>query len=284
MEIITGEDLKRSHIKNKFMRESLVDKDVVRNSQATEEISVIPSANIILLGGRSIMDKGKKVVFPLMDEIVENNASHNMILGVSGGVRVRHVFSIAHDLGLPTGGLAMLAGGIEEQNARMIYALLAKHRGARVSRERFEELPLFLDGGMIPILVASPPHHYWEMPPVVGIIPEHGPDFGMFMVSEVLGTKSMIFLKDQDGLYTKDPKKNPDAKLIEKISVQELLKMDLQDSLIERSVLEAMLTARHAKKIYIINGTKQGNLTKALRGEDVGTIIYKDEQTTMNNE
>lgn len=35
--------------------------------------------------------------------------------------------------------------------------------------------------------------------------------------------------------------------------------------------------ARHLKQIHIVNGLKPGNITKALNGENGGTIIYKKE-------
>jgi molybdenum storage protein len=200
-----------------------------------------------------------------------------MILSVSGGIRVRHSYSVGLDFGLPPGGLSMLVAGIEEQNARILYALLAKHGGIRMTRDHFEELSMYIHAGMIPIMVPMPPHAYWEKPPKVGNIPDYGPDFGIFMISEVLGTRSMIYIKDQDGLYTEDPRKNPDAELIENISVQKLLQMDLNELIIERSVLEVMARSRRSKKICIINGLKHGNLTRALNGEQVGTVIYKDE-------
>ena len=268
------------------MRESLVDKEVIRSSQAIDEISVLPNSHVILLGGRSIMDNGRKVIFPLIDEIAENNASHQMILGVSGGIRVRHAFSIAHDFGLPTGGMAMLVGGIEEQNTRMIYALLAKHKGARFCRERFEELPLYLDNGMIPILVASPPYHYWEQPPRVGTLPEHGSDFGMFMVSETLGSKSMIYLKDQDGLYTDDPKKNPDAKLIDRVENVTPDIESLAADTLEHTSIGGMATKLEAAKIacatgvpmVIANGHRTNIVEDVLEGRATMTIFGSETQ------
>ena len=42
----------------------------------------------------------------------------------------------------------------------------------------------------------------------------HGSDFGMFQMAEVLGMKQAIYVKDEDGLYDKDPKRHKDAKLI----------------------------------------------------------------------
>ena len=42
---------------------------------------------------------------------------------------------------------------------------------------------------------------------------------------------------------------------------------------VERSVLALMKNAEHRRSIQVINGLKPGNLTRALDGEAVGTII-----------
>ena len=97
------------------------------------------------------------------------------------------------------------------------------------------------------------------------------------MVSEVLGVRSIIYLKDEDGLYTEDPKKNPNAEFIKTTSARELLDRNLPDMLIEPSVLKTMIDARHTRRLQIINGLKPELLTAALAGEQVGTIIYSDD-------
>ena len=275
-DIQNAEFLGRTHLKSRFMKESLVSKATMKSSRSKKVVSIIPDANVVMIGGKSIMDRGKAAVFPMVDEIVENKKKHKLILGVSGGVRLRHTYEIGLDLGLPTGGLAMIAGAVEEQYATMLYALLAKHGGISLPRDCFNELPLYLDTGMIPILICMPPHHYWEKPPHIGIVPEYGSDFGMFMVSEVLGCKSMIFIKDQDGLYDKNPEQHSDARLISRIDVNELLRMDLEDLIVERSVLTMLAKSKQTKEIHIINGLKTGNLTKALSGQAAGSIIYRD--------
>jgi len=84
----------------------------------------------------------------------------------------------------------------------------------------------------------------------------------------------MIYVKDEDGLYTADPKKDPAARHIPRISLQELLERDQDDLVVERAVLELMLSARHIREIQFVNGLKPGQLTAALAGETVGTIIY----------
>ena len=44
--------------------------------------------------------------------------------------------------------------------------------------------------------------------------------------------------KDEDGLYTDNPKVNPEARLIPEVGAQELIEMNLDDLIIERVVLE----------------------------------------------
>ena len=146
-----------------------------------------------------------------------------MVVGVGGGTRVRHTISVALDLGLPTGGVAQLVGAMEEANAVFLNALLAKHGSIVMQREHFWELPLYLESGMLPIVISMPPYHFWEPPPEDGPLPTHGSDFGLFILAEVLGMKQLIFVKDEDGLYDKDPKKHADAKLIKRTTLDELL-------------------------------------------------------------
>jgi len=92
----------------------------------------------------------------------------------------------------------------------------------------------------------------------------------------VYGARKMIYVKDEDGLYTADPKKDPSAEFIPRISVHDLLALDLEDLIVERAVLEFMARARHVREIQFINGLKPGQLTAALNGEPVGTIIYRN--------
>jgi len=58
--------------------------------------------------------------------------------------------------------------------------------------------------------------------------------------------------------------------------VHDLLARDLEDLIVERAVLEFMARARHVREIQFINGLKPGQLTAALNGEPVGTIIYRN--------
>src|SRR6056300_1006397 len=190
----------RTHLDSRFMRESLVDRTVLSNAEVIDEIAILPYLDIISLGGSSIIDRGKSAVFPVIDELLELKGKFKFAVGATGGVRVKHAMAIGLDFGLPVGGLAMIVGANEEQNANMLYSLMAKHGAVRVPKDDYADLPHYLVDEMIPILTLNPPHHYWEKPPKNGVMPESGADFGAYMTAEGMGSRSMIFVRDQDGL------------------------------------------------------------------------------------
>ena len=118
-----------------------------------------------------------------------------------------------------------------------------------------------------------PPYELWEHPPALGKIPPHGSDSGSYLVGEVFGARSVILIKDVDGVYTADPKLDPNATFIPEIKAGELLAMRLQTLPIEPAVLELLTRAKLVKSVRIINGLVPGNLTRVLAGEPVGTLI-----------
>lgn len=239
-------------------------------------VAMMPDVKVLKMGGQSIMDRGRAAVFPILDELVAAKDKHKLLLCCGGGTRARHVYSMASDLELPTGVLAALGGYVPRQNARMLQMLLAKHGGLFIMHDDFEKLPLYFRLGCIPIMTGMPPFGYWEKPTEGGRIPQHRTDAGVFLTAEVLGVKRAIFIKDEDGLFEDDPKKNPSAKLIPRIGARELLARDLADLVVERVVIEYLQRARFCHELQIVNGMKKGMVTRALEGEDVGSIIHKD--------
>ena len=272
-DIVKGEGIHRTHIQGRFTRESLQAKKLLAETEPAREVRLLPDANIVAIGGHSIMDRGKAAVLPFCAEVVRLRHEHKMILGVSGGTRMRHTMSIGLDLGLPTGGLAQIAGAVEEQNATLLQAVMSKDGGVAMCREHFPELPIYLEVGIIPIIICMPPYHFWEEPPKKGRLPMNGPDVGIFLTADVLGAKSLIFVKDQKGLYTDDPELNPNAKFIPEATVDEILEADYPHLIVEEKVIEYMRNGRSIRQIQIINGLEEGNLERALNGEHVGTII-----------
>ncbi|MCF8477163.1 MAG: hypothetical protein K9G60_09035 [Pseudolabrys sp.] len=262
------------HVVSKLMRESLVDRQVIAGSEAPVR-AILPNLNVIQIGGLSIMDRGRSAVMPLLDEIVACQDEHTQVIGVGPGVRARHILSVGLDLGMPTGALAVLAGKSAAQNAYMVSCLLAS-RGFVYLEAPFivQLLPAMLAAARGAVFNGIPPYDLWEHPPAIGKIPPHGSDAGSYLVGEVFGARSIILLKDVDGLYSADPKAHPNAELIPEIGAKELIARKLPTLPIEPVVLELLTRAKLAKSIRLINGLVPGNLTRALNGEPVGTVIH----------
>jgi len=261
---------------NTLINGSLTDKSVMAQTAEQPMFKILPNANVLKIGGQSIIDRGRVAVLPILDELIENLPHHKMIIGTGAGTRARHAYSVGVDLGMPTGVLSVMGTFVSMQNARMIHFLLAKHGIPFIEPVQFPQLPLYLAERQAVVFFGMPPYVFWQRNPEIGRLPAHRTDSGCYLISEMFGARSMLYIKDEDGLYTADPKKDKHAKFISRITVDEMIEMDLQDSVVEPPVLEFMKNAESRRSIQIINGLVPGNITKALNGEPVGTIITAD--------
>ncbi len=72
-----------------------------------------------------------------------------------------------------------------------------------------------------------------------------------------------------EGVYSDDPEKNPDAQFFEKLSYSDVLEKNLR--IMDHSAIS--LCRDNNIRIIVLNIFKQGNITKAVCGEQVGTLI-----------
>lgn len=147
--------------------------------------------------------------------------------------------------------------------------------GDKIGHDDIPKLAAYLNQGCIPVIHGMPPTASGNIHRKKEDYPNRT-DVGAFLLSEVTGAKQCIFIKDVKGLYTDNPKTNPKAEFIPRIGAKELMERDLPDLALERMVLVSMLNSENSREIQIINGMVEGNITRALNGEHVGTIIYKD--------
>ena len=264
----------RQHLNSMLMRESLLDKDVQRSTE-TPVFRMLPDAHVIKIGGRSILDAGRDVVYPVVDALSDCLAAKKLIIGTGGGARSRHVFSIGIDLGLPTGVLAQLTAADALANAHILGTLLAPHGVVAIPPEIFGHLlPLFIKGAPGVIFNGVPPYSLWEHPPATGRIPPHRTDAGSFLLAECFGCASLTLVKDVDGLYDRDPKRHTDAELIREISGSEIRRRGFETLPFDRVILDLLANARLLRSFQLINGRHPERIAAALNGEHVGTIIH----------
>jgi molybdenum storage protein len=265
----------RHHVRSRLMRESLLDRQVERSTEGAV-FRMLPDAHVLKIGGRSIMDAGRGVVFPVVEVLAECLKEHKLILGTGGGVRTRHVFSIGIDLGLPTGVLAQLAQADALGNAHILGTLLAPHGVVAIPPEIFGHLlPLFLHSAPGVVFSSVPPYSLWEHPPGIGRIPPHRTDAGAFLLAECFGCRSVTLVKDVDGLFDADPKLEAKAAFIPEIGVAELRRRNLKTLPFEPIVLDLLENARLIDRFQIVNGHEPRRIQAALRGEHVGTIVHR---------
>lgn len=264
----------RLHIQSELMGESLMDKTLLARTDAGSVYRLMPDLTVLKIGGQSIIDRGRTALLPILDELVAVRKTHKIIIATGGGTRARHAYAIATDLGMPTGVLAKLGSSISEQNALMVALLLTHHGGIKIGHDDLPKLAAYMALGSLPVVHAMPPYGMFEQPPALGRIPPHRTDAGAFLLAEVMGAERCVLIKDEQGLYTADPKKDKTARFIPEIEVNELLAQDLADLAIERSMLEILRNARSLREVFIVNGLERGNIPRVLAGERVGTRIY----------
>jgi len=89
-----------------------------------------------------------------------------------------------------------------------------------------------------------------------------------------LDAELMIKATKVDGVYTADPKQDPSAELIERISSTEVLRRNLK----VMDPAAVSLCRDNAIEVVVLNIFKEGNIERALRGEAIGTRIHHGQE------
>jgi len=261
------------HVASPLARQTLLDTDLTRPVAGGHPIRLLPWLQVVKIGGRSIMDRGRDAILPLVDELRTLLPEHRLLILSGAGLRARHVYGVGLDLGLPVGSLAPLAASEAGQNGHMLAALLAAEGVSYIEHPTIaSQLAIHLTAARAVVGSAFPPYHHHEFPS--SRIPIHRADVGAFLIADALGAAGLTIVEDVDGIYDADPNDSGSkrAQLIRETSAADLAKQ--QGTLpVDRALLDIMATARHLARVQLINGLVAGRLTAALRGEHVGTII-----------
>ena len=109
----------------------------------------------------------------------------------------------------------------------------------------------------------------------MGKIPPHRSDAGAFLLADAYGAAQLVYVKDVDGVCTSDPA-GGDASSSRGSASASCSAENLRTLPVDPLVLELMTRAKHVQEIQIVNGLVPGNLTLALAGKNVGTVIHAD--------
>jgi molybdenum storage protein len=262
------------HVASPLARQTLLDGELTRPVAGGRPIRILPWLQVVKIGGRSIMDRGRDAIIPLVDEIRKLLPEHRLLILTGAGIRASHLYGVGLDLGLPVGSMAPLAATEAGQNGHILASLLAPEGVSYVEHATVaNQLAIHLSAAPAVVSSAFPPYHHHEFPG--SRIPIHRADTGAFLIADALGAARLTIVEDVDGVYTADPKGpgGKQATLLRETSATDLAKVDGTLPL-DRALLEVMATARHIENVQVVNGLVPGRLTAALRGEHVGTIIH----------
>ena len=268
----TTNDIK--HVTSPLARQTLLDSKLTDPVAGKRPIRLLPWLQVVKIGGRSIMDRGRDAILPIVDEIRKLLPEHRLLILTGAGIRARHIYGVGLDLGLPVGSLAPLAASEAGQNGHMLASLLAPEGVSYIEHPTIaSQLAIHLTAARAVVGSAFPPYHHHEFPG--SRIPPHRADTGAFLLADALGAAGLTIVEDVDGVYTADPN-GPDGKkaqLLRETSTADLAKF--KGTLpVDRAFVEVTATARHIERVQVVNGLVPGRLTAALRGEHVGTIIH----------
>ena len=76
-----------------------------------------------------------------------------------------------------------------------------------------------------------------------------------------------------DGVYTDDPRRNPQAEKLDQVSYEKALR----DGLKVVDAAAFSLCSENKLKMRVFGMTQPGNVTRALLGENIGTVLYNEE-------
>jgi len=257
---------------------------------------------VLKLGGSVITDKESPMT-PDMDSIrrlaeeVAESKTRDLIV-VHGGGSFGH--TVAKQYGIAEGltsrektiGFSKTRQAMVELNSLVINALLdislpvvsvtpssfVIMEEGRIAMFSFDVVRLLIDLEMIPVLYGDA-----VLDRERGFSILSGDQLASFLAAG-LGASRLVFGVDVDGVCTSDPKKNPDADLIEVLPLDKLREMvnfghalstDVTGGMLGK-VMETAIAIEAGVEVIVVNALRPGIVKKALRGEHVmGTVLVR---------
>lgn len=74
----------RLHIQSRLTGESLMDKELLAGTETQSVYRLMPDLIVARIGGQSIIDRGRKALLPILDELVEVRQAHKLLITTGG--------------------------------------------------------------------------------------------------------------------------------------------------------------------------------------------------------
>ena len=219
---------------------------------------------VVKLGGFAFSSEGQH---PLVEEYVKlfkaMVGQHHLVVITGGGPIARYYIRAAREMHVPESLCDHLGILVSRLNARLLVDGLGEYAFPEVPTT-IDELKRYFASGKIVVLG--------------GLTPGHSTNAVAAIAAETIVADLFVNATDVDGVYTGDPSKDPRAKKLDEVTMDELSEIlsktgmgageyDLMDLLALRIIQRSRIPT------VILNGRSPENVVKALQNERTGTRV-----------
>jgi uridylate kinase len=220
---------------------------------------------VIRIGGSVIASPVNPKLISDYAEILKKlkGEGHDVAVVVGGGALAREFIKTAESLGLKEEDQDDVAISVSRIFAQLFTKKLGRLGCGKVILT-VEEAAKCLSKGKIAVLG--------------GLKPGMTTDAVAALIAEKIGADVLIKATDQEGVYTKDPRKHADAVKLDYLSFDGLSKVLAENKhragihqILDPKAVEILKAMR--VKVFVVNGYKPENVLRVVKGEKVGTSI-----------
>eukprot|EP01097_Dermamoeba_algensis_P002058 TRINITY_DN1820_c0_g1_i1.p1 TRINITY_DN1820_c0_g1~~TRINITY_DN1820_c0_g1_i1.p1 ORF type:complete len:247 (-),score=65.09 TRINITY_DN1820_c0_g1_i1:89-787(-) len=222
---------------------------------------------VLKLGGSFLLGDGKPDLSSIkeMANTVRHvvNSGNSLIVVVGGGIPARNYIEAASHLGASNGVKDYLGMLVSRLNSRLFIEALDPQLVLAEPAETLQQVRTGLQTR--PVVVVG------------GLQPGQSTTAVAALCCEYVKAERVVFSTDVDGVYDSDPKKNPDAKRLPRVTYDQLRNLTgLENSAPGqyRIIDGVALTILERSRIpaQILKGSQE-NILAAFEGKDIGTVV-----------
>ena len=223
---------------------------------------------VVKLGGHLISTGEGLNLKPYVDVFHKLASHHRFHIVVGGGEIARTYIGEGRRLGVDEGALDLIGIKASWLNARLLYeALRARGLNYTLPEPSIWEISKLISMGNL--IVAG------------GLSIAQSTTAVAAIIAEISGADTLVYATNVEGIYTKDPRLHPDAKLLREVTIDRLKEIFLESRAVAGTYplfddISIRVIERAKLKVVVVNGRDPSNIEKAMYGEKVGTIILPD--------
>lgn len=189
---------------------------------------------------------------------------HKVYAVTGGGLSARYYINAARALGANEGLCDEVGINVARLHAMLLISALGNYALSKIPRTVQEFLDLATSSDKIIVMG--------------GFQPGQSTTAVASLVAEVINADLLIITSDIDGIYTSDPKVNPNARKLDEVHINQLEEIFKDQKvkaglykMVDHVTLSVLKRSRIATRF--IKGEPPENIIKVVKGEPLGTLI-----------